>query len=215
MKNKNILFIYAHMDDETILSYGTIKKLSINNKVVIATLCGSSRNKNTNFERNISYQQNINTLKSEWIKFNDYQDLTLDKDIVNKCLNNCFQKYQPTIVFTHSQKDLHFEHRLVAEQVLLYCRNIPNSTVKSLYTTVSPTYNWTYGQYGNFQPNTFVDISEFVKEKQEALKLYNMELPKNQNDNRSIDSILTWNKMHGHTIGVKYCEPYEQILNII
>jgi hypothetical protein len=36
-----------------------------------------------------------------------------------------------------------------------------------------------------------------------------MELPQNQMDNRSIDSIMTWNKMHGHTIGVEYAEPYE------
>jgi LmbE family N-acetylglucosaminyl deacetylase len=55
MKNNTILFIYAHMDDETILSYGTIKKLSINNKVCIATLCGISRNKNTGFERDSVY----------------------------------------------------------------------------------------------------------------------------------------------------------------
>lgn len=215
MKNKLILFIYTHMDDETILSYGTIKKLSINHKVVVATLCGAGRIGNMSFKRDLVFQQNINALKVEWIKFNDYQDLTLNKDIIDNCLHDIFEKYQPNVVFTHSQKDLHFEHRLVAEQVLLKCRSIPNSSVKTLYTTVSPTYTWTYGQYGNFQPNTFVDISEFAKEKQEALKLYNMELPKNQNDNRSVNSILTQNKMYGYTIGVEYCEPYEQIFNII
>jgi LmbE family N-acetylglucosaminyl deacetylase len=135
--------------------------------------------------------------------------LTLNKDIIDNCLNRIFKKYKPDIVFTHSQKDLHFEHRLVAEQVLLNCRNIPGLTVKNLYTSVSPTYTWTYGQYGSFQPNTFIDISEYAKEKEEALKLYDMELPKNQLDNRSIDSIMTWNKMCGHTIGVECVEPYE------
>ena len=215
MKNKNILFIYAHMDDETILSYGALKKISINNKVVVATLCGIGRNKDNYLERDSAYQQNINSLNVEWIKFNDYQDLTLNKDIINSCLNCIFEKYKPNIVFTHSQKDLHFEHRLVAEQVLLHCRNIPNSTIKSLYTSVSPTYNWTYGQYGSFQPNTFINISEYANEKEEALKLYDMELPENQLDNRSVDSIMTWNKMHGHTIGVEYAEPYEQVFSIL
>lgn len=55
MKNKNILFIYAHMDDETILSYGALKKISINNKVVVATLCGIGRNKDNYLERDSAY----------------------------------------------------------------------------------------------------------------------------------------------------------------
>ena len=213
MKNKTIFFIYAHMDDETIFSYGTIKKLSLNNNVIVITLCGNGR-KNFNNKRYLAYKQILKNIGIQFISYKNF-DLTLSKKNIDSHLNYLFDKYSPNIIFTHSNKDLHFEHKLISEQVLLNCRNIPNSTVKSLYTTVSPTYNWTYGQYGSFQPNTFIDISEYAKEKEEALKLYDMELPKNQLDNRSIDSIMAWNKMHGHTIGVKYAEPYEQVFSIL
>lgn len=214
IKDKNIFFIFSHIDDETILSYGTLKKLALNNNINIITMCGISRNKDTHNQRLNSYKYILNNdLKLNFIIY-DYSDLTLTEKIVNKHLTDCFNMYSPNIVFTHSQKDLHFEHRLVSEQVLLKCRHI-NSTVKTLYTTVSPTHNWTYGQYGNFQPNMFIDISEYANDKIDALKLYDMELPQNQMDNRSIDSIMTWNKMYGHTIGVKYVEPYEQIFSII
>jgi LmbE family N-acetylglucosaminyl deacetylase len=214
MKNKNILFIYAHMDDEAILSYGTLAKLTKNNNILLVTLCGNGRENDYKKSRVKQYCQILRKLNINHTSLIE-NDLSLDKNKIFNYLNNCILGFKPNIVFTHSQNDLHFEHRLVAEQVLLNCRNIPNSTIKTLYTTVSPTYNWTYGQYGSFQPNTFIDISEYVKEKEEALKLYNMELPENQLDNRSIDSIMTWNKMYGHTIGVKYVEPYEQVFSIL
>jgi LmbE family N-acetylglucosaminyl deacetylase len=214
MKNKNILFIYAHMDDEAILSYGTLAKLTKNNNILLVTLCGNGRENDYKKTRAKQYCQILRKLNINHISLTE-NDLSLDKNKISNYLNNCILSFKPDIVFTHSQKDLHFEHRLTAEQVLLNCRNIPNSTVKSLYTTVSPTYNWTYGQYGNFQPNIFIDISEYAKEKKEALKLYDMELPENQLDNRSVDSIMIWDKMYGHTIGVEYAEPYEQIFSII
>jgi LmbE family N-acetylglucosaminyl deacetylase len=214
MKNKNILFIYAHMDDETLLSYGTLAKLTKNNNILLVTLCGNGRENDYKKTRAKQYCQILKKININHTSLTE-NDLSLDKNKISNYLNNCILSFKPDIVFTHSQKDLHFEHRLTAEQVLLNCRNIPNSTVKSLYTTVSPTYNWTYGQYGNFQPNIFIDISEYAKEKKEALKLYDMELPKNQLDNRSVSSIMTWNKIHGYTIGVEYAEPYEQIFNIL
>ena len=43
MISKNILFIYAHLDDETILSYGTLAKLTKNNNILLVTLCGNGR----------------------------------------------------------------------------------------------------------------------------------------------------------------------------
>lgn len=214
MISKNILFIYAHLDDETILSYGTLAKLTKNNNILLVTLCGNGREDDYTKYRAKQYYQICRKLNINHTSLSE-NDLSLDKNKISNYLNSCISNFKPDIVFTHSQKDLHFEHRLVAEQVLLHCRNIPNSTIKSLYTSVSPTYNWTYGQYGSFQPNTFIDISEYAKEKEEALKLYDMELPKNQLDNRSIDSIMTWNKMYGHTIGVEYAEPYEQVFSII
>jgi hypothetical protein len=47
IKDKNIFFIFSHIDDETILSYGTLKKLALNNSINIITMCGISRNKDT------------------------------------------------------------------------------------------------------------------------------------------------------------------------
>ena len=138
MKNKNILFIYAHIDDETILSYGTLAKLSKDNNVLLVTLCGNGRENNYKKDRVKQYCQICRKININHTSLAE-NDLALDKNKISNYLNNCILSFKPDIVFTHSQKDLHFEHRLVAEQVLLNCRNIPNSTVKSLYTTVSPT----------------------------------------------------------------------------
>jgi predicted transcriptional regulator len=76
---------------------------------------------------------------------------------------------------------------------------------------VSPTYQWTYSTQGNFVPNVFIDISNFISEKVKALKNYEFELKYNNNDLRSVASVINWNKHYGNVINTEYCEPYQQL----
>lgn len=94
-------------------------------------------------------------------------------------------------MFTHSLDDLHYEHKFVANEVLLVCRRMKDSTVKALYTSSSPTLMQSFQRECMFTPNYFVDISEYAEKKKEALSRYSMELPSDNNDIRSAESILT------------------------
>lgn len=210
------MFVYAHMDDETIMSYATIHKLKTNNKLKVITLCGNSRIDDINYKsRQNAHSDILNSLDIEYIRYPN-NDLCLDKNTIHKHIDENVKDFKPTTIFTHSMKDLHTEHRMVFDSVMLLSRNINKSPIKRILTAVSPTYSQTYGQYGMFNPNYFVSFDkEIMKEKEKFLKLYKTELYQDGNDCRSINSIKNWNKMYGYTMNCDYCEPYEQIFSCI
>lgn len=140
-------------------------------------------------------------------------DLTLTHDNIKQCLDTIdFDGYD--VVYTHSGYDMHFEHKLVAAQVLVCCR--PNSSsVRELYTAASFTSAQVFGQSGRaFSPNTFIDVEKHIAAKKKALEHYSMEFPKSGNDIRSIDNIIDWNRHNGKIVNLKCVEPYEQVFKI-
>ena len=224
------LFIYAHMDDETILSYGTMKKLTDEgNDVYLLTFCGlSSKPESTRSkfpestrskfdDRLYCYEQSISFLKKENIFLKQFYDLSLTKELIDNTLNEVFSKVNPECIVTHSAADIHFEHRLINQEVLLQSRLTENNTyIKQLWTTVSQTYSYAYNQFSVYQPNIFIDISQYIQHKKNALNQYSIahEIPYNT-DNRSILACINYNRQLGFHVNRQYCEAYQQIFSVI
>lgn len=211
------LFIYAHMDDETISSYGLMKKLiHENNKVYLLTLCGNSRKNDQlkQYRYNV-YKQNISFLTG-W-HCCKYKDLSLNYDIVKNEIERSFKYINPQCIVTHSICDNHFEHRLISNEILVQCRIKGQSYIKSLWHSFIPMNLQTYNQHGLFQPNTFIDISKYINDKKMALQKYAdiNEIPYDNNDIRSIQSCLNNNRQYGFLIGSNYAEAYQQIFKVI
>ena len=117
------------------------------------------------------------------------------------------------VVYTHSIHDLHFEHRLVVEEVITYCR--PNtSSVKELYSAAAFTTAQGFGQFGAFSPTVFIDVEKYIDAKRKALLRYSAEFPQNEDDIRSVESIIDWNRHNGKVVNLKYVEPYEQVFRV-
>lgn len=214
---KDIVFLYAHMDDETILSYGTILKYKcLGYNVNVACICGKGRCHCNDESQNLrlnAFKQNLQDIAVDFT-LGDLHDLTMTAQNVSCFLRDIIQCMKPAVVFTHSAADLHFEHRLLANELLVACRALSHSTVKELYQTVSPTYDQAFSQFGIFQPNFFVDISRFINEKQKALSRYEVELPADINDIRSAESILAQSRRFGRLMNVSNCEAYQQIFKL-
>lgn len=209
------LFIYAHLDDETILSFGTLLKfIQLGKKCRVVALCGNGRTPHMQIDRKNAFFSNLNRIGIDCTCY-DNTDLHLTLDSIDQIVQQEIQKYQPRLVVTHSNTDMHFEHRMVSERTLLMCRRISNMNVERLWMAQSQASNQAYGQFGCFQPNVFVDISLFANQKISALKQYSHEIPDNEFDNRSIDSIMTSNRQFGFTCGVKHAEAYKQIFEVI
>lgn len=202
------------MDDETILSYGAIRYFKDKNyDVHILTFCGNGRKDSQDLRRKDSYEK---ILKSLNVTYNLYYhvDLNINKTLCQQQFERCLKEYQPTIVITHSCSDLHFEHKMLGEMSLLVCRKTQTSSVKQLLHIQSVVSNWSYNCYKQFNPNYFIDITNYMQDKCNALKMYSMEIPNDSNDLRSIDSITAHHFVNGSIINVKYAEAYEQIFRI-
>ena len=210
----NILFVYAHMDDEAIQSYGTIRRfVQEGKKVTICCLCGDGRLYKDQESRKTTFEHLIKTVYGNSSYTLKFSDLTLSKKDVMNSVQRIVNEVKPDTIFTHSIHDLHSEHRLVAEQMLVICRNTYGSTVRNLYFSSGPQCEWSYDTYGKFSPNVFVDISKYRGDKISALELYNTELPTMDEDLRSASSIICWNDMWGRVSGTQCSEPYELIFS--
>ena len=217
-ENKRSLFVYAHLDDETILSYGTIQKhLVSKDSVTIVVLCGDGRDsraaKQSQKDRLDVFYKIYDNIPLANLKVFGNNDLTLTHDSIKRCLDTIdFDDYD--VIYTHSIHDLHFEHRLVAEEVIAYCR--PNvSSVKELYSAATFTSAQGFGQFGAFLPNTFIDVEKHMNAKKKSLLQYSMEFSGHgNNDIRSVESIIDWNRHNGKVVNLKYVEPYEQVFRI-
>lgn len=211
---KKAAFIFAHMDDETILSYGTMLKLSRQYLIEILILCGNGRQlqQDGKSTRRQAFIDNCAAFQYEMLEYND---LAIDRNSAKRSIQQWIDNIKPSLIFTHAVQDLHFEHRFVAEETIIACRKIPGFQVKGLYSATSAACEWSYGQYGHFQPNYFVDISEFAEVKLKALRRYGMELPENKNDIRSAESIMDYAALYGRLMGVDYCECYQQLFRLV
>lgn len=77
------------------------------------------------------------------------------------------QSIQPDIVYTHSNRDIHQDHRAVHHASLVACRNVAN-----LFCYQSPSAQ------AAFCPNQFVDISNSLSEKLDLISLYRSQTEK-------------------------------------
>ena len=206
-----VLFIYAHIDDETINSYGFIQKLLKSNaSIEISIMCGQSNEK--------TQQKTLFDLfKNQNIKINlgPYTNISVTQHDAKMFVNSHFLNQYYDIVVTHSTTDLHYEHRLLAEEVLVALR-FKSLVAKCLLFSSSCINLWSYNQFGTFQPNYFIDISNYIDDKKYALKKYeNIGLiPINKNDLRSLTTIINNNMLYGANIGVNAAEVYQQIFQI-
>ena len=132
------------MDDETILSYGLMRRLiDEGHDVNLLTFCGKSRKDDPNWKKQKridSFKRNMNFLKN--IALLNFNDLTLTDNILEKHMSSFIFQLQPDVIVTHSSFDNHFEHRIVSQQTLLASRIKNNfKCIKKLMFSSSPTYS--------------------------------------------------------------------------
>ena len=186
MKNKKILVVAAHPDDELLGCGGSLIKLS-KDKCNIFTLFFtdgvSAREKNKKRE---DTQRKKNALKSLKIigvkqsKFLSYPDNALDKVPlikITKEIEKVIMKFKPHTIFTHSNVDLNIDHEIISRAVVTATRPKPNFCVKNifLFETLSST-EWNFNLKKSFNPNYFIDITKTIKKRFKQPKHINKKL---------------------------------------
>ena len=186
-----ILAVVAHPDDEVIGLGGTLLKHTRSGDEVAVLILGDG--KSSRFKKYKKLGNQVQTLslaetkaalrllhvKKFWKEsLPDNRFDRLEQIEIAKIISSYVSRWQSTIVYTHHYGDLNIDHRMTAEGVLIACRPIENSVVKSIYLfeTLSSTEMSGYNPHRAFLPNMFVDISAELPTKLRAMSSYKSEL---------------------------------------
>ena len=129
-------------------------------------------------------------------------------EIVQK-LEPILAEIQPSVVYTHHHGDLNIDHRLTHAAVMTACRPVPGSSVREIYGfEVLSSTEWGKQRSSPFLPDYFVDITQQLRTKLDALEAYAEEMRKPPHS-RSMDHAEVLAHHRGYSIGVDAAEAFE------
>ncbi len=221
--NKRILVIAPHHDDEVLGVGGTIARFTAEGaEVFVAILTKGYAPEFDESDYEIDCQEALsahNVLGVKQTIFASFPAARLDTIPhleVNKKLVEICRKVQPDILFIPFNGDIHLDHQRVFMSALVATRPVNNNVPKYIYAyeTLSET-NWNapYLTPG-FQPNVFVNISDYLEQKIQSMKMYASQIKPFPNE-RSDESLRALATLRGSTVGCFAAEAFVLIRQII
>ena len=208
-----VLIIVAHPDDEVLGCGATIAKHIDNSDMVqIVFLSDGFSSRNDDENRDSNAQKASKVLACQNPIFLNYPDNQLNTvpllDIVKK-IETIVSDFQPNIIYTHYFGDLNIDHQITHKAVITACRPQPNFCVKEIYSfEVLSATHWQSPSMSNaFNPNYFVDVSDFIKQKIKALQCYDNEM-RDYPHARSYEAVVSLSSFRGSSVGVHNAEAF-------
>ena len=221
--NKRILIVAAHPDDEVLGCFGTVSKYIKEGYAAYTLILGEGKTSRDERRNVDSKKDEIEKLNTEIINANksigikkvfiehlpDNRFDSVDFLDIVKIINKIKEELKPDIIFTHYENDLNIDHSLTYKAVLTATRPMEDECVKEIYSfEILSSTEWKYPL--SFSPDYFVDISETIELKLEAMNKYNSELKEFPHP-RSLEGIKLNAKCHGMKVGRKYAEAFKTI----
>lgn len=226
-----VLVIAAHPDDEVYGVGGTMVKHAQNgDEVYVCMLTEGVTTQYCNIKDKIQLSNLIEQKKNESLKaarilgikeifFFNLPDMKLDTiahSEINQPIEECITNLLPEIVYTHHWGDVNKDHRLAFESTMVAVRPALKNPIKKVLIYETPSSSeWNVPILTNqFLPNVFVDISDVLDIKIQAMKAYKSELRPFPHP-RSIEAVTTYAKKRGLEVGKKVVECFMLIREIV
>jgi len=223
----DILAIGAHPDDVELGCAGTIaKEISKGKKVGIVDLTrgelGTRGDANT---RDTESNDAAKLLGVEFRENLNFSDCFFANDKEHQLkLVELIRKYRPDIVICNAAQDRHIDHSKAAKLVTDACFLSGLIKIETTFDSISqnpwrPVNVYHYIQWNNNEPNFVVDISDFIKNKLDAVMCYKSQFY-NPNDSSEVTPISTKNFLNsieyrardlGRLTGVEYAEGFNAL----
>jgi LmbE family N-acetylglucosaminyl deacetylase len=218
-----VLIIAAHPDDEVLGCGATIAKLAASGNQVFLAILGegiTSRyaareqaDKKLLLELRKIAERVRECLGAQKLFLFDYPDNRFDTvpliEII-KAIEGLIKELEPHTVFTHHPSDLNIDH-VITHRAVLTATRPSGCPVKEIYAFEIPSSTeWSFGQFGSFQPDTFCNVENTIETKMRAMKLYETEWREFPHP-RSPEALEAIAKRWGSVVGLKYVEAFETI----
>ena len=231
-KNKRILVVVAHPDDELLgLGASMHKLIEQENCTIRAVILGEGITSRSD-ERNPAqwaaelktHRQNIEAAKKsigyESVGIYDFPDNRFDTvallDII-KVIEKEKEDFQPEIIFTHHGGDVNIDHQRTFEAVITATRPMEDEVVKMVITFETPSgTEWiASSDPRKFTPNLFIEVSKKnLEAKINGMESYEFEKRAYPHP-RSPKALEILAQYRGLTVGVEYAESFCIIRSIL
>jgi N-acetylglucosamine malate deacetylase 1 len=216
--NKKVLVIAVHPDDETLGCGGTLLKHKADGDQVFWLIITKANQRITSIPDIVNQQANYCSIVAEEYGFDGWKQLDfltteLDRyplgDIISK-ISSYIRDIQPEILYFHHHADVHSDHKVAFDAIYSCTKNFRYPFIKRILTfeTLSETEFAPAFAKNAFIPNVFVDISLFIEQKINIMKMFiteQMEEP----FPRAMSSIKALGRYRGSRIGVEYAEAFQ------
>ena len=211
----NILVFAPHNDDEVLGVGGTIKRaVNYGSDVYVCEVTSGQHFKQLQEEARKAHTI-LGVKESFFLNLPVGQLKTMNQMDINSRVYEIVKRVKPEVVYIPFLGDMHFDHRELTESAMVALRPIGDYSVREIYMyeTLSET-GWNVPSNERaFVPNVWVDITESIDEKIEAMSCYESQLLDYPHP-RSKEAIKALAQYRGSTVGVKYAEAFMLVRKI-
>jgi len=213
-----VLVVSAHPDDEILGCGGTLAKHRDQGDGIIWLITTSIfESQGFSKERIKSRQKEIDKitkrLEIKEVYKLDYPTMTLSDETLIKMIpriGTFFKKIEPEIIYILNRSDAHSDHLITFKGVMACTKSFRYPFVKKvlMYECISETEFGIALPENVFIPNYFVDISKYIDEKLDLMRVYASELGEHPFP-RSEANIKALAHFRGASVGVRYAEAFQ------
>ena len=212
------MVVAAHPDDEVLGCGATIARHSAGSDIVDVLILGTGALSRDHpapgdvaaLERQARQAGKI--LGAREVRVLDFPDNRFDSvdllDIVKR-VETEIARTGPEVIYTHHVGDLNIDHRRTAEAVVTACRPLePGGVRRILSFEVPSSTEWQApAAQPAFVPNVFMDVTDSLERKLEALKAYSGEIRSFPHP-RSVEALTALARWRGANAGFRAAEAF-------
>ena len=215
-KNKKIMVVSPHPDDETLGAGGTITKLIDQGyEVMILTVSGHLPPLYTREDYEVTLKEAYEAYKVLGVSDSVFLEIPATMigeqpvHVLNSKVTSIMKEFEPNIVFCPFP-DRHIDHRLIFESCMVATRPVgfgKRIEMVTAYETLSETHwNAPYVE-PNFTQNLVVNIDKYLERKIEALQCFKSQISEKEGP-RSLEAVKSLARFRGSQAGFEYGEAF-------
>lgn len=220
---KRILVISPHPDDEILGCGGTIiRNIAEGNEVYVCVVTKgclplyNDERVEKNRQDMFLCHQHIGVKKTITLDFPASMIERVERYELNGRILDVIKEIQPDEVFIPHWGDMQKDHQIVSEAAMVALRPKYYPQVKKIYgyETMSETAWNSPNVQNEFIPNVFVDITDYIEAKKEALSFFSLQVSPFP-DARSLDALEALAKYRGALMNKRAAEAFVLIRELI